>query len=261
MTNFIKIEKIGHGKPLVLIHGLAWHSGVWNPLIPLLAKNYTLFLVDLPGHGKSRVVPTYYDFPTIAQEIFTQVPEKAEWLGWSLGGLVATWVAIHYPQKVERLITVASTPCFIEKFDWPGISTETLTHFLNDLLNDYDKTINDFLALQLRGSAHMLEKISFLQSILMDAKPPEKKALKSMVNLLLQTDFRSQLASITCPSLHIFGKKDRLVPPTIAPLLNKLSPLGTSIVLQHSAHLPFISEMDNFLKIIVGYLTQFSVFK
>ena len=56
MSGQLHVESIGHGAPLVLLHGWAMHSGVWGPLIPRLAKYRRVHAVDLPGHGHS--VPT-----------------------------------------------------------------------------------------------------------------------------------------------------------------------------------------------------------
>ena len=49
------IEKAGNGPvPLVLIHGWAMHGGVFAPLVEALAERCTMYVVDLPGHGRSR---------------------------------------------------------------------------------------------------------------------------------------------------------------------------------------------------------------
>ncbi|MGB3498229.1 MAG: alpha/beta fold hydrolase, partial [Rhodanobacter lindaniclasticus] len=49
------IEKTGHGPlPLVLLHGWAMHGGVLAPLVGALDEQCTMYVVDLPGHGRSR---------------------------------------------------------------------------------------------------------------------------------------------------------------------------------------------------------------
>ena len=47
------IKQMGQGPDLVMLHGWSMHSGVWQPLAELLAKQFTLHLIDLPGHGQS----------------------------------------------------------------------------------------------------------------------------------------------------------------------------------------------------------------
>ena len=115
-------------------------------------RKFQLFLIDLPGFGKSPLLTDDYTFENIISLIFKHVPEKAAWLGWSLGGMIAWWAAIHYPEKVTRLITIASTPKFMSDSNWPGVSEVTLEKFSAALTTNYEKTLQDFLALQLRGS-------------------------------------------------------------------------------------------------------------
>ena len=45
----------------------------------------------------------------MAERVLKQAPEKAIWLGWSLGGLVASQVALTHPERVQTLVTVASS--------------------------------------------------------------------------------------------------------------------------------------------------------
>ena len=50
----LHVEVVGHGPPLVLLHGWAMHGGVFAPLVARLRSRFTLHVVDLPGHGRSR---------------------------------------------------------------------------------------------------------------------------------------------------------------------------------------------------------------
>jgi pimeloyl-[acyl-carrier protein] methyl ester esterase len=47
----VRVECVGRGRPLVMLHGWAMHSGLWFPLLPRLIERYRMHLVDLPGHG------------------------------------------------------------------------------------------------------------------------------------------------------------------------------------------------------------------
>ena len=49
----IHTETYGLGKPIVLVHGWAMHSGIWRLFARELAKHYQVTLIDLPGHGRS----------------------------------------------------------------------------------------------------------------------------------------------------------------------------------------------------------------
>lgn len=235
------VKTMGSGQPLVLLHGWGWHSGIFTPLIPQLVQYYQLFLVDLPGFGQSGLPFRDYTFENIAALLFEKVPSKAIWLGWSLGGLLAWWIAIHHPEKVMKLITVAASPRFTATEDWPGVSEVTLAQFSQSLLTDPEQTLNTFLRLQLRGSA--------VVDVPLSVSLPE--ALLGGVHLLQTTDLRADLSHLACPSLHIFGRLDMLVPVKTALQLSALiSPYARCEIIKNAGHIPFLSQAGIFLELV-----------
>jgi len=99
------VEIVGQGRPLVLIHGWGMHAGVWQPIVKQLAKDYMLYLVDLPGMGESRPVEPYL-LDRLADEVAEVMPGISDVLGWSMGGLVAQKLAAEQPDRIRRLVLV-----------------------------------------------------------------------------------------------------------------------------------------------------------
>ena len=54
MSESLKISSRGQGPELVLLHGWAMHSGIWGGVVDVLASEFRVNLVDLPGHGQSQ---------------------------------------------------------------------------------------------------------------------------------------------------------------------------------------------------------------
>jgi pimeloyl-[acyl-carrier protein] methyl ester esterase len=106
------INTLGNGQDIVLLHGWGVNSAVFEPLKQALSE-YRVHYVDLPGFGNSD--PIEGDIHDWVAALATQLPDNAIWLGWSLGGLVATQVALTFPTKIKALITVASSPCFMAR--------------------------------------------------------------------------------------------------------------------------------------------------
>ncbi|HCH38743.1 MAG TPA: pimeloyl-[acyl-carrier protein] methyl ester esterase, partial [Enterobacter sp.] len=145
-------QTVGTGNcHLVLLHGWGLNAEVWRCVSEELASHFTLHLVDLPGYGRSRGFGAQ-TLAQMAQCVLAQAPEKAIWLGWSLGGLVASQVALQAPERVSALVTVASSPCFSAREAWPGIKPEVLAGFQHQLSEDFQRTVERFLALQTMGS-------------------------------------------------------------------------------------------------------------
>jgi len=254
MTNLLHLNVIGKGSPLILLHGWGWHSAIWSPLIPHLADKFQLFIPDLPGFGKSSILTEHYTFEAIIPYLFERVPPTATWLGWSLGGLFAWWIAIHYPEKVSRLITVATSPKFVSEENWSGIPISTLEKFAIDLTSHCKTTLNDFLELQLRGSSNQETLLIELQK---QFTPPDISALLGGLELLRTTDLRADLRKVTIPSLHIFGNLDKIVPVSV---VNNLQPLllnGNCEVMQRTGHMPFLTQQERFLACLRNYCLEF----
>ena len=133
---------------IVLLHGWGFNRLIWQDFLPLLEPYYTVHCLDLPGFGKNTTIPNPYDLTALMDNIVAQAPEKAIYVGWSLGGLVALMIAIHHAHRITRLVNIASSPCFLQQEQWPGIKIEVLEKFSAELNLDYVKTIKRFLLLQ-----------------------------------------------------------------------------------------------------------------
>ena len=71
----------GAGPDLVLLHGWSMHSAVWHDMADALADNFTLHLVDLPGHGQSGWQAGDFDIGHLLTQLANQLPQTAYWLG------------------------------------------------------------------------------------------------------------------------------------------------------------------------------------
>ena len=87
---------IGNGQDLVLLHGWGLHSPIWKEFAPTLAQHFRVTVIDLPGYGESKYDPkTAKSLPKLAEQLLEYAPPQAIWLGWSLGGLIASYLATY----------------------------------------------------------------------------------------------------------------------------------------------------------------------
>ncbi len=148
---------------LVLLHGWGLNAGVWHCIIDRLAPHFRLHLVDLPGYGRSTEFGAM-SLSEMAEIVLQQAPQQAIWLGWSMGGLVASQIALSHPERVRGLITVSSSPCFTAHDEWPGIRPEVLAGFQQQLSEDFQRTVERFLALQTLGTESARQGRPFAES-------------------------------------------------------------------------------------------------
>ncbi len=246
--------------PVVLLHGWGLNSGVWQPLLDLFGKqnNYQFITIDLPGFGNnSRTELTPYTLDNICQQIEETIQQAAIYLGWSLGGLVATQMSLKYPEKVAGLITVASSPYFVEQTDqdWPGIKPNILEGFHKQLAQDTAKTISNFLKIQAMGSPHIRQDLKLITQLVMAHDFPNQQTLSDSLALLSQCDLRQCIPDIKPPFLRLYGQNDSLVPKAVIDKVSHLAPKSDLHLFEKASHAPFISHIDDFYKVLNNWLT------
>jgi pimeloyl-ACP methyl ester carboxylesterase len=106
-------EEHGTGHPLVLLHGgLLTIDMSFGALIPLLAPSHRLIAVDMQGHGRTADVEREPTYPNLADDVVALLDhvgiERADVLGFSLGGLVALELGMRHPGRVDRLVVAAA---------------------------------------------------------------------------------------------------------------------------------------------------------
>jgi pimeloyl-[acyl-carrier protein] methyl ester esterase len=230
---------------LVLLHGWGTHSGVWINWLPALTEYFHVTCIDLPGFGKSADELSCDE--ALKAEFFAAVlaisPQKAVWLGWSLGGVLTLEIAARYPARVQALCLLAATPCFVQRADWPSAMLPSVfSDFSKAMQESPEQALKNFVALQCKGSISMKSDIRFLQGVLGDEKIPEADALLAGLQCLSKTDARNTVKTLTTPLQFILGENDGLIPAALADVLQDLNRSVTSTVIPGAAHLPFVSH-------------------
>jgi pimeloyl-ACP methyl ester carboxylesterase len=93
---------------LVFLHGVGLDHTVWEPVTELLSDRFTVLAPDLPGHGGRPPVPAGVTLADLADGVADDIPAGSHLVGFSLGALVAQHLAVHRPELVASLTSVAS---------------------------------------------------------------------------------------------------------------------------------------------------------
>lgn len=243
----MNIKIIGDGEPLLLIHGWGMSGKIWEVIEVELSKYYRLYIVDLPGMGLSEDMEDY-SITNIVKQLNIEVPGRISILGWSLGGLIALKYYKCYPELVTKLFLISTTPCFVNKEGWNnGVDDSVLDNFCKQLIQSWEKTLNQFFVIQLLGLDKKKEMMKFLERKFINNSMPKIHSLRSALQILKDTDLRDSLDSIDVPTVIIAGEKDKLTPIGASIYMQTKIKNSTIKILKNSAHIPFLSHPQDFL--------------
>lgn len=243
-------EIYGHGEPLVLLHGWSMHTGVWRQFARFLAQCFQVICLDLPGHGRSESVQKYV-LSEIAEALMRAISvSRFHLLGWSLGGTVALEMARRWPDRIVSVTVLAGNPCFVQTEHWPGVKSEVLQSFADQLLNNGQATLMRFLALQVKGLSNANVLLKQLRQAVYECDAPEIEVLLGGLNILKSSDLGTYLASPTCPLRFILGDKDTMIPISCGLKIQQLSPEISVQILQNAGHVPFLTHQQQILALL-----------
>lgn len=93
----------------------------WLPIVQYLQENYFCIMPDLPGHGENLSIPIEQalSYPSLATGLLTLMEkiglQRVSLIGYSMGGRIALYFAIHYAEKVQRLVLESAHPGLIDE--------------------------------------------------------------------------------------------------------------------------------------------------
>lgn len=239
----------GEGQPLILIHGGLGGIIEFSQLLPLLAQNWQVIAVELQGHGRTADLDRPLSFEALADDIAALIGElghdKADVLGFSLGGMVALQTAIRHPEVVRKLIVVSAP------FRRASIHREFLS---------------GIEALRAENASTMPETPMYQFYASVAPKPENWPTLVGKTGDLLRQDFdwSEAVAKIKLPVLVLVGDSD-FIPPSHAVEMFELlgggvagdfakMPNSQLAVLPNTTHLSMLSRTDLLFPVINQFL-------
>lgn len=227
----VRYRVTGAGEPVVLVHGLSGSTRWWTPVLPALAEERAVYLVDLPGFGTMRgrrfVLADASSW--LARWLEGVGLGRASVVGHSLGAAVALRLAAVHGERIERLVLVAPAGLAIGR---------SLAGNAASLL----------VALR-RASPR------FLSVLATDALRAGPRTLLRATREILGEDVRDALAEVSAPALVIAGETDTLVPLAAAELVASTIPGARLVVLEGAGHVPMFDRPDAFAGVVTEFLS------
>ena len=198
----------GDGTPLVLLHGGIGGGEIFAAVAPALAEGRRVIVPDLQGHGRT----AHIDRPLRAEDLADDIAglieqlglERADVMGYSLGGEVAWRVAIQHPDRVRRLVVV-STPCRRD-----GSFPEVMA-----IMDAFDAA----------EMAPLIKQSPFGQHYARVAPRPEDWELhiaRTAETIKIHFDWTDEVGRLEAPTMLVFADSDSVMPDHVAELFRLL---------------------------------------
>ena len=211
MTLQVHVE--GQGSDLALLHGWGMNAVVWRALSAVLAADYRVHAVEMPGYGVDAATVRADSLDALTETLAAELPPRLRVCGWSLGGQVAMAWARRCPAQVSHLVLLGSTPRFVSDGDWThGMAQEEFDGFVADVEASLPRARLRFLTLQANGDAAARGVLRMLRESIDEGGAPADNAPAFGLALLRDIDLRADLPQIYQPALVMHGVNDALVP-------------------------------------------------
>jgi len=241
---------------VVLLPGWGFKSSIVNSISDCLAERFDTVCLDLPGHGTMECIPRLQaSCDAYAAAVAARAPRQALWIGWSLGGLVAMQVALSYPERVQGLVLIASTPQFVRSHEWQAAMAEAdFDDFDKDLANDVQRTVTRFCLLQVRHSRNAANTLRYMRVHLAVDDDSAIEGFSAGLRVLRTTSLVSRTCEISSRTLLVYGNNDPLVPTAAGSYLANTIAAAELHIIDGAGHAPFISHPQSFTDLLTGFI-------
>ncbi len=254
----------GSGPPVLLIHGLGGFLETWIYNIAALSRHFTVYALDLPGHGLSEGPVADYTLECCTHRIAVGFLaalgiEHVSLIGHSLGGLVCLGLAINFPEKVDKLVLVDSAGLNKEA---PLIYRLAALPVLGDIL--LKPTIKPLIKAGMKRGFYNPEIVTEEMVDLSYSywrMPKFKRALSNLLKHNVSLDgvhpevlVTEKLHLVRSPTLLIHREEDQVIPVEHARLACHLIPDVRCRTFPECGHCPQIEKAPQFNEAVIDFL-------
>ncbi len=242
---------------VLLVHGLGYARWGWDGLPERLREaGLDVVLFDNRGIGDSDVPPGPYTAAQMATDAVAVLDaaglDRAHVVGSSLGGMIAQELALGWPERVDRLVLLSTTPGGGDASPMPQQTVDLLQRMPGmEPVEALHAAISNALGPDhLTAQPHLVEEI--LQHRL-DA-PQDPAGWQAQAHAGTTYDGGGRLGDIAAPTLVLHGDADVVVAPANGVLLADRIPRARLVELAGHGHLPFWEDPDRVARELVDFL-------
>jgi pimeloyl-ACP methyl ester carboxylesterase len=255
-------------QPLVFVHGLSGSWPNWLEQLPVFASDHRVITLDLPGFGHSpmpREPISISGYARLLDRLLDQLEvDAAAVVGNSMGGFIGAELAIAFPQRVERLVLVSAAGISTHHHHGSVHAMPTLRRLERILLTSgaWAASRSDAVANRARLRNATLGAVVSHPGRLPAALAAEqlrgagKPGFLQGFEAVLNYEIRERLGEIACPTLIVWGARDRLISVRDADVFVELIPNSRKVVFGDTGHMAMLERPDAFNRLLGEFLSE-----
>ncbi|WP_242107064.1 3-oxoadipate enol-lactonase [Luteimonas aquatica] len=204
-----RIDGDGKRPWLLLCNSIGTDLHMWDEQIEAFSRDFRVLRYDRRGHARSSAPPPPWTVSDLGRDVLALLDaldaERVHFCGLSLGGLIGQWLALHAPRRIGRLVVCSTAAkigsaeawrsriALVRERGMDAVAEATPSRWFTDAF----------------AQAHP-ERV---RSILATMRSLSPEVYAAYCGILIDADFRAELADIAAPLLAVAGRDDATTTP------------------------------------------------
>lgn len=241
---------------VVLVHGYLESMYVWDDFVPLLAPSVRVVTVDVPGHGVSQVLGEVHTMEMMADVLHGMLDAlgigRATFVGHSMGGYISLAFCAKYPERMDGLVLLSSSPCPDDETKRENRRREIA------LVRAGKKDVLAHVAPETGFAVQNRERLKdYIEDLVEQVHVTEDEGIVALLGgMIARVDQNAMLRASRVPQLFILGRHDNYIPVEAAERFVADNPQAQVVWLDASGHMGFIEEPERCAAAILGFVLR-----
>ena len=242
----IAVSPAGSGPLVLFLHGIRGNRRNWSAQLDAFSKHYRAAAWDARGYGDSDDHPGALQFDYFGGDVLRVAEhfgvQKLHLVGLSMGGRIARNVALRWPERVQSLTLVSTSPGF------DAMSVENVKRFVTERRTQSPESARKLLGSRARPGA--FEEL--WQSISAMREDSYRKTLEASV----AQDRGAPIENIRAPTLVVSGDEDNVYPPEMARDVARRIPGAQLVMIEGAGHLLNLEQPERFNQVVMDFINR-----
>lgn len=241
---------------VVLVHGYLESMYVWDDFVPLLTPHVRVVTVDVPGHGVSQVLGEVHTMEMMADVLHGMLDAlgigRATFVGHSMGGYISLAFCAKYPERMDGLVLLSSSPCPDDETKRENRRREIA------LVRAGKKDVLAHVAPETGFAVQNRERLKdYIEDLVEQVHVTEDEGIVALLGgMIARVDQNAMLRASRVPQLFILGRHDNYIPVEAAERFVADNPQAQVVWLDASGHMGFIEEPERCAAAILGFVLR-----